>query len=125
MQIEAAGRSQRMRPDHGKLRPDSRLGVFCQRDLVPHHLQNRRLAPAESVAEIEVERPVLAELRMRRGFDRGAGLGLAMDARREPVGALPFERAMDRHRAVDAIAAAIQRERPRTVPHSPRRHNWR
>ena len=49
---------------------------------------------------------------MRRGFDRGAGLGLAVDARREPVGALPFERTIDPHRAVDAVAAAIQRNSP-------------
>jgi hypothetical protein len=40
-------------------------------------MQNRRLAPVEAIAEVQVERPVPSELRMGLGFDRGAGFGLA------------------------------------------------
>jgi hypothetical protein len=35
--------------------------------------------------------------RARFGFDGGAGFGLTIDAGGEPVGALAFERPIDRH----------------------------
>src|SRR5215469_16449262 len=93
MQIQAPGRGERSLSDHGELSTNPRLGIVGERDLAPHHMQNGWRAPAETVAEVQLERPVVAERRACFGLDGGTGLGLAMDARGEAIGALPFERA--------------------------------
>ena len=64
----------------------------------------------EGVAEIQVERPILAQRGPRFGLDGRARFGLAADARGEAVGALAFGRAIDRDRTIDAVAAAIERD---------------
>src|SRR6202044_2864324 len=70
-----------------------------------------RFAPVAGVAEIQVDRPVLAQLRARFDLDHGPSLGVAVDPGGKPVGALTFDAAEDRVRADDAIAAAIERQR--------------
>src|SRR5271166_2537050 len=103
MQIEAARGGKRPRPNMAELAADPWLGIFRQWDLPALDVQHRRLAPAKTVAEIQVERPVARQLRTCVGFDGGAGFGLAVDAGGKPVGALALDRAIDRHRAIDPV----------------------
>src|SRR6201999_4603392 len=51
------------------------------------------------------------EPRTRLDLNHGPALGVAMNARRESVGALAFDGAKNRNRADEMIAAAIQRDR--------------
>src|SRR5215469_3403119 len=78
-------------------------------------MQHRWLAPVKAVAEIQCKRPVVVQLRTRLGLDGRAGFGFTMDASSEAIGALAFQRTMDRHRTIDAIAAAIQRDSRRSL----------
>jgi hypothetical protein len=65
MQIQPPGRGERAPPDTGELRADARLRIFCQRNIAAPDMQHRRFAPVEAIAEIQVERPVPAQLRVR------------------------------------------------------------
>src|SRR6201999_4543685 len=65
----------------------------------------------ERIAEIQIDRPVLGQFRARFNLNNSPALGVAMDARREPVGALPLDGAEDRNGADDIVAAAIERHR--------------
>src|ERR1700744_1232891 len=95
----------------GELGAHARLGIFRQRYLPAEHSQDWRFAPVEAVAEVQIERPVAIELRPRFRFDRRTGFSITMDAGRETVRTLAFECAMDRHRTINPIAAAIERHR--------------
>ncbi len=53
-QIEPPRRGVGPRPDLGQLRADTRLGIFRECDITAEDVEIRRLAPAKSVAEIEV-----------------------------------------------------------------------
>ena len=125
MQIQAPGRGERTFSHDAEFGADPRLGVFRKRNLAPHHMQHGRLAPAEAVAEVQRKRPVVGELRTRLGLDGGTGFRLTMDTGGEPIGALPFQRAVDRHRAIDAVAAAVERDARRIARRSRRCRNWR
>jgi hypothetical protein len=111
MQIEAARCGIPVRPDPRQLAADTRLGVGRQRDFAPEHVQHRRFAPTQRVAEIQVERPIPAQLGTSFGLDGGAGFGIAMDTRSEPVCALPGHLPVNRERAINVIAATIERHR--------------
>ena len=60
MQVEAPRRFLRVRPDPAELLADARFGVFRQRNVTAENMQDRRFAPVVGVAEIQVDRPVLA-----------------------------------------------------------------
>ena len=111
MQVEAPRRFLRVRPDTAELLSDARFGVFRQCNVTAENMQDRRFAPVVGVAEIQVDRPILAQL--RTGFDlyHGPSLGIAMNAGGKPVGALTLDAAKDRNRADNAITAAVERQR--------------
>ncbi len=111
MKVQPSGCGKRPFANVSKLGAHSRLGIFGKWNCPAEHMKNRRLAPVETVAEIQIDRPVPRELWARFRLDRRARLGLATDPRREPVGTLTFQRSIDRHRAVDPVAAAIERHR--------------
>ena len=125
MQIEVPSGRERARPDY------ARAGRGC----AARHIWragSRGRAPCSAGASLQ-RKPSLkfrssdqsrVNLRAYPGLYGGAGFGLAMNARGKTVGALPLDLSMDRHRAIDAVAAAIERDRPRTARHNPRRRNW-
>src|SRR3981189_2244267 len=111
MQIEPPRARLRLRPDTAELIANARFGIFRQRDVAAKDMENRRLGPVERVAEIQIDRPIPGQFRARFDLYHRPALGVAVDARREPVGALAFDAAEDRNRADDIVAAAIQRHR--------------
>src|ERR1700733_1040621 len=92
-----------------ELLADARLGVFRQCYITPENMQDRRFAPVIGIAKIQVERPVLAQLRTRFDLNHGPSLGVAVNTGGKPVGALTFDTAKDRDRADDMVAAATER----------------
>src|ERR1700735_1629445 len=97
--------------DAVELPADARLRVFRQCNFTPEDMQDWRFAPVIGIAEIQVERPVPAQLRARFDLDNSASLGLAVNTGSKPVGALTFDGSKDGNGADDVVAAAIKRHR--------------
>src|SRR6202000_2236245 len=115
VQIQVLGRSERTLSHDTELGTNPWLRVVCERDLAPHNVQNRGFAPAKTVTEVQRKRPVAGEFRTRLGLDGGAGFGLTMDPGGAANSAPPFERAIDRHRTVDAVAPPVERDTTRAL----------
>src|SRR6185312_12274606 len=96
--------------DPAELFADTRFCVFGQRDVAPQHMKDRRLAPMQGIAEIQLDRPVLVQFWPGLDLDHGASFGIAVNAGSEAVGALTFDGSEDRDRAGNVIAAAIERD---------------
>src|ERR1700719_2983082 len=62
------------RPDAVELPADARLGILRQCNLAPENMEDRRFGPVIGIAEIQIERPVLLQLRTRFDLNHGASL---------------------------------------------------
>src|SRR5579863_5009719 len=110
MQIETAHCFLSAKPDTAKLFADARLGIFCQRNVATENVQDRRFAPVEGVAEIQVKRPVVTHRWASFDIDYGPTLGVAMNTGRKPVGAAAFDGSKNGDGADDMVATAVERE---------------
>jgi hypothetical protein len=64
----------------------------------------------QTVAQIQIERPVAPQLWLRLRFHRRPGFGFAMNTRCQSVGALAGDDATNGHGANHMIASAIERD---------------
>src|ERR1700723_2866877 len=82
-------------------------------------MQDRRFAPSETIAESEIDRPISTQLRPSFDFNDRARLGLAVNTCGKWVCALALDPPIDRHRAVNAFAASIERDGSRSFNEAP------
>jgi hypothetical protein len=118
-QAELARRFGYPRAHTGHLLADLRLGVPRDGNLSAEHMQNRPLAPMETIADIKVERPVAVQLGPRRDIDGDPRLCVAVDPRGKAVRALPLNDGVNRRRAIQAIAPARKCHRAGAVNMAP------
>ena len=79
MQVEVPCRFLHLQPDTAELLSDAWFSVFCQRNVAPEDMEDRRFAPVEGVAEIQIDRPVPAQLRAAFDLHHGPSLSAAVN----------------------------------------------